>query len=672
MHNLHWMVPQHIKAARPVHDRSIMNESHPTADSRHPTRALMYNHHRSLIALFTAVLIIAGTVACSPTTARDHVDLLTLDWDGVDIGSIGATGESTPLGGPSRWVIRAAGQDIWGTEDSFHFVYFPFAGDFDFKAQVSSVEFTHEWAKAGLMVRESLDARSKHAFIGLTPTGVAEFLRRQAEGSETTATTSEDWPLESWVRLQRRGGTVTGFISQDGQSWQQVDSVSNSFSRTALVGIAVTSHTPVQLTEARLEGLRLSTDLEPGGEPPVQPPTPTPTPTPEQPAPQPPTGPDTPPGGGWYCSDVALQPSYSPTFYVSTDGSDSNDGRSPEAAFRTLQRAARVVNPGDVVWVRGGVYSSDVAFERSGRADAPIVYESYPGECAIFDGTGLDRLQRLQFWNVEHNVFRNFVVRNSPGEGIYVRDSHRNVFSNLLLHNNYLSGYLSMYSNENLLQWIITHDNYDAPGGGDADGISISSGNGNRIANCIAYRNSDDGVDTWLSTNSLVEYCVSFENGFQGGDGNGFKAGGDNRNVNTVVRFSISFGNRSNGFDWNTGTGVTFDNNTSFNNGRYGFTANSATVRNNLSIGNGSGNFSGDADRNELVTNSWMLGMNDVRFTSTDPSSPDFLAVPEGSPVIGAGTDIGYSRSAGRPTLGALGPGESLLSLIGIRSLQGF
>lgn len=652
-----------------VEARLNFNDSHRTPELSGTNEVVRYNRHRLLLGIVTVIVACAGLIACSPAPSADVVDLSALAWDGVDIGAIGSSGESIAIDGPSSWLVRAAGQDIWGVEDSFHYVYFPFTGNFDFRAQVSGVQLTHEWAKAGLMIRESLDSQSRHAFIGLTPNGVAEFLRRPNAGSETEATVSEDWPIQSWVRLQRQGNLVTGFVSTNGQDWVVVGSIQGSFAGSVLVGIGVTSHAPSQLTEARLDGIRLSTQLGSNGrQPPDEGPTPPPAPSPS-PTPVPPT---VPPTGSWYCSAEPLQPSYAPTYFVSLTGSDDNDGKSVANAFRTLQRAARVVNPGDVVWVRGGTYSSDVAFERSGTASAPIVFESYPGECAVLDGTGLSRLQRLQFWNVEYNVFRNFVVRNSPGEGIYVRDSHRNVFSNLRLHNNFLSGYLSMFSNDNLLQWIITHDNYDYPGGGDADGISISSGNGNRISNCIAYRNSDDGVDTWLSTNSTVEYCISYENGFQGGDGNGFKAGGDNRSVNTVVRFSVAFGNRSNGFDWNTGTGVTFDNNTSFNNGRYGIAANEASVRNNLSVGNGSGDFSGEPSRNNLVTNSWMLGIRDGGFLSTEPTGSNFLALSESSPARAVGTDIGHVFNGILPDIGALALGETLNSVLGINALPGY
>ena len=124
--------------------------------------------------------------------------------------------------------------------------------------------------------------------------------------------------------------------------------------------------------------------------------------------------------GAWVCPDAPLEPRFAPTLYVAVDGDDAADGRTPARAFATLARAADVARAGDVVWVRGGVYAADVAFQRSGRSDAPIVFESHPGECAVLDGAGLERLQRPRFESVRHVVFRNFVVRRSPSEGIYL------------------------------------------------------------------------------------------------------------------------------------------------------------------------------------------------------------------------------------------------------------
>lgn len=68
--------------------------------------------------------------------------------------------------------------------------------------------------------------------------------------------------------------------------------------------------------------------------------------------------------------------------YVSGSGNDSNDGRSEKTSFRTLQKAANLVQPGDVVWIGDGIYTGTkdvVNIERSGRADAWITWKALPG-----------------------------------------------------------------------------------------------------------------------------------------------------------------------------------------------------------------------------------------------------------------------------------------------------
>lgn len=369
--------------------------------------------------------------------------------------------------------------------------------------------------------------------------------------------------------------------------------------------------------------------------------------------------------GTWVCPTTPLEPRFEPTLYVAVDGDDAADGRTPERAFATLGRAAEVARAGDVVWVRGGVYSADVAFRRSGRRGAPVVFESHPGECAVLDGTGLERMQRTRFESVRHVVFRNFVVRSSPSEGLFLGSSHDVVIANVRVHDAAASGILSLGGDRNLFSHVIVHDNVDPPGGGDADGISISSGDGNRIERCVAYRNSDDGVDTWLSTNTIVEHCVAFENGRLDGDGNGFKAGGRGAHVGTVVRRNVAFANRADGFDANSGRGVRFDHNTAFGNGRYGFVLADAIARNNLAVGNESGaRPQGSAPREESG-NSWNLGrpVDASVFASVDPAAADFLALRRDARVASAGVPL--AAAALSPDLGAIPVGRDLGDLIG-------
>ncbi len=72
-------------------------------------------------------------------------------------------------------------------------------------------------------------------------------------------------------------------------------------------------------------------------------------------------------------------------YYVSGTGFDANNGLSPEKAFRNIQRAADVTRPGDTVYIMDGIYKRDeptrniVNITRSGRSDAWITYQAFPG-----------------------------------------------------------------------------------------------------------------------------------------------------------------------------------------------------------------------------------------------------------------------------------------------------
>jgi acid phosphatase len=76
-------------------------------------------------------------------------------------------------------------------------------------------------------------------------------------------------------------------------------------------------------------------------------------------------------------------------WYVATTGNDANAG-TQSAPFKTLQRAANVVNPGDGVLVGAGVYtgssSAVVTLSRSGTASAWITFKSAATWGAVVDG----------------------------------------------------------------------------------------------------------------------------------------------------------------------------------------------------------------------------------------------------------------------------------------------
>ena len=102
-------------------------------------------------------------------------------------------------------------------------------------------------------------------------------------------------------------------------------------------------------------------------------------------------------------------------YYVSTKGDDSNPG-TIAAPWRTIQHAANTVTAGATVRVFGGVYNESVNFPTSGTASAPISFQSYPGQTAVIDGTGLSVTGTQGLINIVGNLsyitVRGFEIRN--------------------------------------------------------------------------------------------------------------------------------------------------------------------------------------------------------------------------------------------------------------------
>ena len=96
-----------------------------------------------------------------------------------------------------------------------------------------------------------------------------------------------------------------------------------------------------------------------------------------------------------------------PAYYVSAKGSDHNDGRSPETAFATPQKALDRAYPGDIVVLMDGTYTANLkpvaSFVRSGEPDAWIVLKNYPGQHPILTSNGWNIVDIEQGSNGQHS-----------------------------------------------------------------------------------------------------------------------------------------------------------------------------------------------------------------------------------------------------------------------------
>ena len=183
-----------------------------------------------------------------------------------DVGAPGLAGAAHPVA--SGWDVLAGGEDIWEKADQFHFVFRDMTGDFDVAVRVESFTPAHLYSKAGLMIRESLEADSAHLMLVLfadnaprnNNLGAYEMQFRAATGGTCQAVypavrppASPEFPAafpNSWLRVTRRGNRFAAYASTDGQTWKLYAEQVLALAHRLKVGPALTSHNPEVLAKA--------------------------------------------------------------------------------------------------------------------------------------------------------------------------------------------------------------------------------------------------------------------------------------------------------------------------------------------------------------------------------------------------------------------------------------
>jgi endonuclease/exonuclease/phosphatase family metal-dependent hydrolase/regulation of enolase protein 1 (concanavalin A-like superfamily) len=184
----------------------------------------------------------------STSTFTESTSTLPSGWASSDIGAVGPWGSAGHTSG--RYTLSGAGADIWDGADGFHFAYRTLSGDGEIVARVESLEHVHHWSKAGVMMRDTLSANSRHAFMLVSPARGVAFQRRTATGGDSTHTDGGSGTAPQYVRLTRSGNTIHAYRSSNGSSWTLVGSQTISMSSTIYVGLAVTSHDQSRLAHA--------------------------------------------------------------------------------------------------------------------------------------------------------------------------------------------------------------------------------------------------------------------------------------------------------------------------------------------------------------------------------------------------------------------------------------
>ncbi len=236
------------------------------------------------------------------------------------------------------------------------------------------------------------------------------------------------------------------------------------------------------------------------------------------------------------------------TYYISPTGSNSASG-TISAPWGLTKLESITLNPGDIVYLRGGIYTSTKGasayvhlniHDQHGASGNMITIANYPGEVPIFDLYNVGFPTNANPWGVilansTYVDLKGLVIRNlrqahsgttglGISRGFLISNSDNNTVEQLNVYNIAGTGFNVENSNNNLILNNDSHHNgegYDTGYGAwnTGDGFSVGTGGdtstGNTFKGNRMYLNSDDGIDSFDWAGSKITYIGnwSFWNG---------------------------------------------------------------------------------------------------------------------------------------------------------------
>jgi len=193
------------------------------------------------------------------------------DWTENGVGVLSLWFRGNPAGfieePAGTYRISASGTDISDVADEFRYAFKQLSGGGSIVAKVESVENTDGWAKAGVMIRETLEPGSKHSFVCITPGNGVAFEGRITTGASSFSTNQTGITAPYWVKLERdAAGNFTGYHSADGVSWQPIQDATPrliSMSPNVYIGLALTSHSAGVTCTAEFSNVKTSGTVTP-------------------------------------------------------------------------------------------------------------------------------------------------------------------------------------------------------------------------------------------------------------------------------------------------------------------------------------------------------------------------------------------------------------------------
>jgi len=196
-------------------------------------------HMKFITITFIAILITVGVVKSQQLPAN---------WHQITIGQTQQSGSSTFSN--DIFTISGSGSDIWNNSEEYHYAYTNVADSIEIIAKIENIENTHDWAKAGIMIKQNLSTSSALASLSFSPNKSLLFASRKNAGEMISGEKASQTD-QHWLKLVYKRSVISSFSSVDGINWNQVGAPINmKFSGTFCVGLFSCSHAAGVLCKA--------------------------------------------------------------------------------------------------------------------------------------------------------------------------------------------------------------------------------------------------------------------------------------------------------------------------------------------------------------------------------------------------------------------------------------
>jgi Tol biopolymer transport system component len=188
---------------------------------------------------------------------------------------IGIFDGSTAIGNPKikgsvsydtqkqTYTLSGAGTNMWFGKDEFQYVWTTIQGDFILRTTVNFMGTGKDpHRKVGWIVKNSLDANSKHVNATTHGDGLTSLQYRKTIGGDTEEVKSSD-TSPTIIQLERRGSTYIMSTAKFGEEFTSVELKDMEMDKEVYVGIYVCSHNPKFLENAVYSNVRIIKPVNP-------------------------------------------------------------------------------------------------------------------------------------------------------------------------------------------------------------------------------------------------------------------------------------------------------------------------------------------------------------------------------------------------------------------------